>query len=216
MGKSIEVICPLYNAEKYIDSLHKSVMMQENVNLIGIHYILTESNDKTEEFLKSNNCTYDKITKNEFSHSLIREKAALNSKADIVVFITQDIVIERKDWLYNLTKDISDDNIVACYSRQISKYNNIEKYTRERNYPDKSSVVSKDDIDKFGLRTFFFSDASSAINRKVFAKLNGYDNKNLPISEDMYIAYKWRISLIDIIKMTFKPLIYKESLKCEI
>ena len=63
MGKSIEVICPLYNAEKYIDSLHKSVMMQENVNLIGIHYILTESNDKTEEFLKSNNCTYDKITK---------------------------------------------------------------------------------------------------------------------------------------------------------
>ena len=190
MEKSIEIICPLYNAEKYIDSLHKSVMMQENVNLIGIHYILTESNDKTEEFLKSNNCTYDKITKNEFSHSLIREKAALNSKADIVVFITQDIVIERKDWLYNLTKDISDDNIVACYSRQISKYNNIEKYTRERNYPDKSSVVSKDDIDKFGLRTFFFSDASSAINRKVFAKLNGYDNKNLPISEDMYIAYK--------------------------
>ena len=190
MGKSIEVICPLYNAEKYIDSLHKSVMMQENVNLIGIHYILTESNDKTEEFLKSNNCTYDKITKNEFSHSLVREKAALNSKADIVVFITQDIVIEEKNWLYNLTKDISDDNIVACYSRQISKYNNIEKYTRERNYPDKSSVVSKEDIDKLGLRTFFFSDASSAINKNVFVKLNGYDNKNLPISEDMYIAYK--------------------------
>lgn len=190
MGKSIEVICPLYNAEKYIDSLHKSVMMQENVNLIGIHYILTESNDKTEEFLKSNNCTYDKITKNEFSHSLVREKAALNSKADIVVFITQDIVIEEKNWLYNLTKDISDDNIVACYSRQISKYDNIEKYTRERNYPDKSSVVSKNDIDKLRLRTFFFSDASSAINRNVFVKLNGYDNKNLPISEDMYIAYK--------------------------
>ena len=190
MEKNIEIICPLYNAEKYIDSLHKSVMMQENVNLIGIHYILTESNDKTEEFLKSNNCTYDKITKNEFSHSLVREKAALNSKADIVVFITQDIVIEEKNWLYNLTKDISDDNIVACYSRQISKYNNIEKYTRERNYPDKSSVVSKEDIDKLGLRTFFFSDASSAINKNVFVKLNGYDNKNLPISEDMYIAYK--------------------------
>ena len=190
MEKSIEIICPLYNAEKYIDSLHKSVMMQENVNLIGIHYILTESNDKTEEFLKNNNCTYDKITKSEFSHSLVREKAALNSKADIVAFITQDIVIERKDWLYNLTKDISDDNIVACYSRQISKYDNIEKYTRERNYPDKSSVVSKEDIDKLGLRTFFFSDASSAINRNVFVKLNGYDNKNLPISEDMYIAYK--------------------------
>lgn len=189
-GKSIEVICPLYNAEKYIANLHRSVMMQENVNLLGIHYILTEGNDNTEQILKDNNCIYDKIKKSEFSHSLVREKVALNSKADIVAFITQDIVIERKDWLYNLTKDISEDGIVACYSRQISKYNNIEKYTRERNYPDKSSVVSKEDIDKLGLRTFFFSDASSAINRNVFIKLNGYDNKNLPISEDMYIAYK--------------------------
>ena len=41
-----------------------------------------------------------------------------------------------------------------------------------------------------GLRTFFFSDASSAIKTDVFKTLNGYDNKDLPISEDMYIAYK--------------------------
>ena len=41
-----------------------------------------------------------------------------------------------------------------------------------------------------GLRTFFFSDASSAVDAKVFKKLNGYDGKNLPISEDMYLAYK--------------------------
>ena len=83
-----------------------------------------------------------------------------------------------------------DNETVACYSRQITKYNNIEKYTRERNYPDKTFTVSKDDIEKLGLRTFFFSDASSAINRKVYKKLNGYDQKRLPISEDMYIAYK--------------------------
>ena len=37
---------------------------------------------------------------------------------------------------------------------------------------------------------FFFSDAASAIKRSVFVELNGYDNKNLPINEDMYIAYK--------------------------
>ena len=28
----------------------------------------------------------------------------------------------------------------ACYSRQISKYNNLEKYTREKNYPKDSSL----------------------------------------------------------------------------
>ena len=38
--------------------------------------------------------------------------------------------------------------------------------------------------------TFFFSDASSAISKKVFMELKGYDNKNLPTNEDMYFAYK--------------------------
>lgn len=186
----IDIICPLYNAEEYIEDFHKSLLMQEKVNLNEIKYILTESSDKTEELLIKNNIKFKKIRKEEFSHSLVREKVAFSSKADIVCFVTQDVVIKKKDWLYNLTKDINDKDIVATYSRQLTKYNNIEKYTRERNYPNKSFVVSKNDIDKLGLRTFFFSDASSAVNAKIFKKLKGYDSKNLPISEDMYFAYK--------------------------
>jgi len=187
--KSISIICPLYQAESYIKDLHQSFLMQEDVHILDINYILTESSDRTEEYLKENHLKYKKIQRSEFSHSLVRENAAMESMADIVVFVTQDVVIEDKKWLYHLTKDI-DDEIVATYSRQITKYNNIEKYTRERNYPEESSIVSKEDIDKLGLRTFFFSDAASAINRNIFVKLNGYDHKNLPISEDMYIAYK--------------------------
>ncbi len=113
----------------------------------------------------------------------------MESNSDILVFITQDVVIEDDKWLYNLTKDIKGD-VVASYSRQISKYNNIEKYTREKNYPDESFVVSRDDIERQGLKTFFFSDAASCIKTSTFKELKGYDNKNLPISEDMYIAYK--------------------------
>lgn len=185
----IDIICPLYQAEEYIEEFDKSLKKQKKVKLNKIRYILTESSDKTEEFLKKNKCEYKKISKNEFSHSLVREQAAFESDADIVVFVTQDVVIERDDWLYNLTKDINNE-VVATYSRQLPKFNNIEKYTREKNYPSESSIVSKNDIEKLGLRAFFFSDASSAIKRDVFVKLNGYDNKNLPISEDMYIAYK--------------------------
>lgn len=185
----IDIICPLYNAEEYFINLHKSFLMQENITLNSIKYILTESSDNTEQLLIENNCDFKKIKKSEFSHSLVREQAVFESTADILVFVTQDVEIIRKDWLYNLTKDINDE-VVATYSRQLPKFNNIEKYTREKNYPDKSSIVSKDDIERLGLRTFFFSDASSAIKRDVFVKLNGYDNKNLPISEDMYIAYK--------------------------
>lgn len=185
----IDIICPLYNAETYIENLHKSFLMQENVHIQNIKYILTESTDMTEEILKHEGLNYTKIKKKEFSHSLVREKTAYESNADIVVFTTQDIIIERKDWLYYLTKDINDD-VVATYSRQLTKYDGIEKYTRLKNYPCESRIVSKDNIEKYGLKTFFFSDASSAINLKIFKELNGYDGKDLPINEDMYIAYK--------------------------
>lgn len=188
--RNVDIICPLYNASNYIESLHKSLLKQKKVKINKFRYILTESNDDTEEYLKQNKISYKKIKKEEFSHSLVREKEALESNSDIVVFITQDVVIEDEFWLYNLVKDIDDQKIVATYSRQLTKYNNLEKYTRESNYPDKDIIKSKKDIDKLGLKTFFFSDAASAISTKVFKKLNGYDNKNLPISEDMYIAYK--------------------------
>lgn len=188
--KTVDIVCPLYNASSYIEKLHNSLLKQEKVKINEFRYVLTESKDNTEEFLINNKINYRKIKKEEFSHSLVREKEALESNSDIIVFITQDVVIEDKLWLYNLIRDIDDENIVAAYSRQLTKYNNLEKYTRECNYPDKDIVKSKDDIDKYGLKTFFFSDAASAISTKIFKQLNGYDNRNLPISEDMYIAYK--------------------------
>lgn len=187
---TIDLICPLYNAKKYIRDLQKSFEMQNGVNISNIRYIVTNTDDNIEEILKNMNCTYEKIEKQEFSHSLTREKETFKSKADIIVFVTQDVIIKDDKWLFNLIKDIELGNCEAAYSRQICLNNTIEKYTRERNYPEKSFIVSKKDLEKLGLRTFFFSDAAGAIKRDVFIKLNGYDGKRLPINEDMYFAYK--------------------------
>ena len=187
----ISIICPIYNAENYIEDLYFNINRQKDVYIEEINFILTESKDNTEDKLKKIGCTYEKINKEKFSHSLVREKAAFNAKGDIIVFITQDIKIEDEYWLYYLTKDIKEKRCEAAFSRQIGyKEHKVERYTREINYPDETRIVSKDDIEKLGLMTFFFSDAASAINRKIFEELNGYDGKNLPTNEDMYIAYK--------------------------
>ena len=190
MVKTVSIICPLYNAEKYIIDLNKNIEKQVNVQIKEINYLLTESSDSTEKILKDNKINYKKIKKDDFSHSLTRERAAFSAKGDILVFITQDIVIEKDNWLYELINPIIKGEADACFSRQICNNKSIEKYTREKNYPPESRIVSKKDIDTLGLRTFFFSDASSAIKKDTFIKLNGYDNKNLPINEDMYFAYK--------------------------
>ncbi len=187
---TVEIICPIYNAEKYILVLNENLLKQENVNINKITYLLTESNDATEKILKDNNIEYELIKKSDFSHSLTREKYALKTSSDILVFVTQDVIIERNDWLYKLVKPIIEGEVEASFSRQICTNNSIEKYTREKNYPISSRIVKKDDIEKLGLNTFFFSDASSAIKASIFKELNGYDHKNLPTNEDMYIAYK--------------------------
>lgn len=49
-------------------------------------------------------------------------------------------------------------------------------------------MISKKDINKYGLLTFFYSDASLAVKASVYKELNGYDNKRLLINEDMYFA----------------------------
>lgn len=189
---NITIICPLYNAEKYIDKLNNNILSQEldekdNVKVI---YALTESDDSTEDYLKNNNLFYEKIKKEDFSHSLTREKIALKYGEDIIVFISQDIIMKNNYWLKNLINPIKNNECEASFSKQICKYNNIEKYTREFNYRSESRVVSKDDIDELGLHTFFYSDASSAIRGDVYRKLNAYDGKKLLINEDMYLAHK--------------------------
>ena len=123
---TIDIICPLYNASNYIENLYKSLLLQKNVKINEIEFLLTESKDDSEEILKDNNISYELIQKEEFSHSLTREKAALKSNADILCFVSQDIVIEDELWLYKLTKNIVNGNAEAAYSRQITKYNIIE------------------------------------------------------------------------------------------
>ena len=187
----ISIICPLYNAEDYIEDLYFNIKKQKDVCIEEIKFILTESNDNTEAKLKNLHCNYKKISKQEFSHSLVRENAAFEAKGEILVFITQDIKIVDEYWLYHLTKDIIDGKCEAAFSRQIGyEEHKVERYTREINYPVEKRIVSKEDIERLGLMTFFFSDASSAISKEIFIKLNGYDNKNLPTNEDMYFAYK--------------------------
>ena len=46
---TIDIICPLYNAEKDINRLHKSLMKQKNVKINEVKYVLTESKDNSEE-----------------------------------------------------------------------------------------------------------------------------------------------------------------------
>jgi rhamnosyltransferase len=133
---------------------------------------------------------YDKIGRDEFSHSRVREKAGLKAKGDILVFVTQDVIIKDENWLQVLIEPIVRNMAEASFSRQICDNNSIEKYIRESNYPLVSRIVSKDDVERYGILSFFFSDVASSVRMDIFRELQAYDAKDLITNEDMYFAYK--------------------------
>lgn len=188
----ISIICPIYDGEQYIELLNYNLLKQEleDNQEIEILYALTRSSDKSEHILKKLNCKYTLIEPKEFSHSTTREMMAEKATGEIIVFISQDIKIKNDVWLNNLVTPIIQGECEASFSRQIGEDNGIEKYTREKNYPAESRVVSKDDIEKYQIRTFFYSDASSAVSAKIYRELNAYDGKRMPTNEDMYFAHK--------------------------
>lgn len=71
---TIDIICPLYNAEKYIENQYNQIKNQSFYNNIkNINYIITESRDETLSIVErlqkeDNKIKYNVIKKQEFSH----------------------------------------------------------------------------------------------------------------------------------------------------
>lgn len=188
----VDVVCLLYQATEYIDGFLQRLKGQKGVELANVVFPITEGDNddviikKIEEF----GGVWFKVKKEEFSHSLVRENAIFNyCKSDVVIMMSQDVVLEDERSIFNLAKEINAETVFA-YGRQICKKKTIEYYVRKKNYPDKSHVATKDDIEKMQLKTFFSSDAFSAYHRPTFLKVNGYDNVHMMMSEDMYYAKK--------------------------
>lgn len=191
-ASAVRILCPLFNAEKYVDHLHQTLLNQQGTLKPHIHYIITQGTDATIEKVRAlKHCTFNIITPKEFSHSLTREAAIQDATEDIIVLISQDIIIEPTDWLQHLITPIIEQQCEATFSRQICRdQTSIEKYVRDFNYPAQSYFSSQADLATKGIKAFFFSDAASALRRSTFLELGGYDHRHFPINEDMYYAYK--------------------------
>lgn len=186
----IDIVCPIYKGFHYLKPLVDSFYSQENINIINIIFAITNSNDdemnQIREFVTENHIKYFEVSQTEFSHSLIREKAIREyCTSNIVVMISQDIKLTNDSVFYNLVKDIASGETVYNYARQICTNKSIERYIRAKNYPEKSYIVTQNDIEKMQLMAFFSSDACSAYDRNTFISLNGYGGYDVMMGEDM-------------------------------
>ncbi|MBQ8428217.1 MAG: rhamnosyltransferase [Clostridia bacterium] len=188
----IDVVCPLFEAAEEIDGFLTRLQAQTGVEIQKKVFAVTKSADfeRTVEKLQAAGCDYFLVEKEDFSHSLTRQKAIYeHCESDVVIMMSQDVVLENEDALLLLASAVSAE-VPYAYGRQICKKKTIEFYVRNKNYGSESLIVSQADVEKMQLKAFFASDAFSAYHRPTFLSLGGYDDEHMMMSEDMYYAKK--------------------------
>ena len=189
-NKTVDVIIPAYHPGKEFATLIKRLEKQS----VSIHRIIvmnTEESMWNKEWEKlSDAMEVHHLTKEEFDHGGTRARAAELSDADVMVFMTQDAMPADRELLAELLKALDqEENIAAAYARQLpnAECSFVERYTRAFNYPDRSVVKTKDDLDKYGIKTFFCSNVCAAYKKDIYEKQGGFVRRTI-FNEDMIYA----------------------------
>ena len=192
----IDVIIPAYKPDKkfirLIEMLEKQTVAVNKIIVMNTEEKYMEALYAGTRFLAEHKkLSIYHLSRMEFDHGKTRNRGASKSEADILVFMTQDAVPADAFLIENLVKPLENKNIACAYARQLPAKNatTTEKLTRDFNYPDKSSVKSKADKERLGIKTYFCSNVCCAYNAEVFRKLNGFVNRTI-FNEDMIYAAK--------------------------
>ena len=188
----VSVIIPTLNAGRELRALLDMLRRQE-YPADEILVVDSESEDDTVNICKA----YDavqliRIRREEFDHGGTRDMALRRTAGDIVVFLTQDAIPANESFLGNLVAPFSRDSMIALSTgRQLPKADAtpMERLVREYNFPEKSSIRSKDDLPELGIKTFFCPDVCCAYRKEIYLHLGGFDHP-LKTNEDMFFAAK--------------------------
>lgn len=195
------LIIPTFNpGEKFkvlLESLKNQTLVPKKLLIID-----SESTDSTIKIAESFGFSVYSIKKNEFNHGGTRQLGVnlLEENIEYILFITQDIIFNNNDAIEILLRNFENDSVGAVYGRQLPHKNAklIAAHARLFNYSNESSIKSKDDIPKFGIKTAFISNSFAAYRRKALNDIGGFPN-NVILSEDTFVAAKmllngWKIA----------------------
>ncbi len=129
------------------------------------------------------------IGPDQFDHGATRDAGIQLSSAPFVLLMTQDAVPYDNQLVDSLLGGFDKPNIAATYARQMAApdCDPLEKITRLFNYPEESTVKSREDLPKLGIKTFFCSNVCAMYKRSVYDELGGFIKKTI-FNEDMIYA----------------------------
>lgn len=187
----VDVIIPVYRPDASFRQVLKRLDRQ-SVRPNRILVINTEERFWKPEFVQGiGQAEVYHIAKAEFNHAATRRKAAALSDAEYMMFLTQDAMPADRRLIERLLESFSEIEVAGAFARQLPKKdcNPIERYTRNFNYPKTSFVRSKEDVEKLGIRAYFFSDVCAMYRKADYLQLGGFVERAI-FNEDMLFAAK--------------------------
>lgn len=191
---TVDVIIPVYKPDKKFSRLLKMLSLQT----YPVGKIIVMNTEKAywkdEGFQGIPGLEVHHLTKQEFDHGATRNRGAKYSRADIIVFMTDDAVPADRELIGNLAAAFSQrgpqgESVIMAYARQLpcDDCSLAEQYTRSFNYPEQSCIKTKADLGRLGIKTFFASNVCCAYDREKFWFQGGFINRTI-FNEDMIFA----------------------------
>ena len=156
----------------------------------------SESADDTARLATSFGVEVLTIPRRTFNHGATRQLALEHllkaAPLDVIIFLTQDVLLKDDNSLTRLVEIFDTDSTVGLsYGRQLphADATNEAKFLRAFNYPPESQLRSFDDRTRFGLKTAFASNSFAAYRVAALQSVGGFP-AHVPLSEDMYVAAK--------------------------
>ena len=192
------LIIPTLNAGNQFQKLLEQIATQS----LPIEKLIvdSESTDATVQLAKNFGLEVLTIPRKTFNHGATRQFALehllKNFPLDVIIFLTQDVLLRDEQTLATLVKIFGKDKSVGMsYGRQLPHEGatNEAKFLRAFNYPPESQLRSFDDRKIFGLKTAFASNSFAAYRVAALQNVGGFPS-NVPLCEDMYVAAKMLMS----------------------
>jgi rhamnosyltransferase len=150
----------------------------------------SSSSDGTAELARTAGFRVHSIARADFSHGGTRQLGVeLGSRADLLVYLTQDAVLASRDALANLLRCFEDERVAAAFGRQLPRpeAGPIEAHARLFNYPSDGGVRTLGSRKELGIKTIFISNSFAAYRRSALLAIGGFPS-NVIFGEDTIAA----------------------------
>lgn len=184
---SVSVIIPTLDGAVELKELLASLTIQ-SIQPTEILVVDSSSSDDSVMVAERFGAQVSIIDRAAFDHGGTRSAAAQSATGEILVFLTQDVILAHRRVLEYLVAPLGEE-VGASYGRQLPNFDAtpIAAHLREFNYPGESVIKTYHDRERLGLQAVFNSNSCAAYRRADLEEV-GFFKQGLIFGEDTLVA----------------------------